>query len=364
MLHVNADQTRLHRLGRTQTELDLLDLLTRIDIDGDSDLPVTHPQRIESFTAALRDGMTSVVGKESILHGWRVQNLFAEVIAALGSVRLLKSEDIGDCYYSGLKPKPADFRIRTSEGRLLLTDVKNVFTRHGSPRLALSQGELQGLERYASLAGADEVTVAAYWANLNLWTLVTLDTFAPEGDRKILTLPAAMMGNRMGELGDLHIGTRSPLTLMLGADDPQPINEAGEAAFSVGSVELLCDGDLIDDEEEQRIATQLMLHGSWPAEEEAVVEDGRLAAIRFNCRPEVREQDRQGFDLVGSLSSMYSAAFNHRTLGTHGEVRELASPVQPGSLGTLIPDGYSGEALPLWRFKQEPSTGDRPSSQQ
>jgi len=354
---VNEEQTLLHRLDRSQTELDLLDLLTRIDTGDASDLPVTHRDRVDSIASALRGGMASVLGKESILHGWRVQNLFAEVVAALGTVQLLKSEDVGDCYFSGAKPKPADFRIRSADGRLMLTEVKNVYGRHRLPSLVLSQGELQGLNRYASLAGADDVTVAAYWANLNLWTLVSLAAFSPDGDRSVLTVSDAMKGNRMAELGDLHIGTKSPLTLTMQADDPKPLNEAGEAAFTVGSVEIHCDGHLIPDEQEQRIAIQLMLHGNWSAEEEAIVEDGRLAAIRFTCSPEVSDQERQGFDFVGSLSSMYSAGFNHRTLGEDGAVRELASSVSPGSLGTLIPEGYSGEALPLWRFKQQPGSG-------
>lgn len=356
---MSADQTRLYQLGRTQTELDLLDLLAKIDVDGERGHPVTHPDRIDNVVWALRERMTSVLDKASVLHGWRVQNLFAQVVAALGSVQLLKSEDVGDCYYMGPRPKPADFRIRTAESSLLLTDVKNVYTRRGSPMLSLSQGELAGLEHYAGLAGADNVTVAAYWANANLWTLVTLDAFTSEGGKAVLSLPAAMAANRMGELGDLHIGTKAPLTLTLNADDPHPINEAGEAAFTVGSVDLCCAGIRIDNQLERKIAMQLMMHGSWLGEEEAVIEDGRLVAMRFTCRPEVSEQDRQGFDLIGSLSSMYSRAFNHQTLGAHGEVRELASPVDPGSLGTLIPDGYSGDALPLWRFHLEPNTGDR-----
>ncbi len=66
------------------------------------------------------------------------------------------------------------------------------------------------------------------------------------------------------------------------------------------------------------------------------------------------EDSGQGFEIVGSLSSMYSA-FYRQTTAPEGLVGQIWLEAVPGKLAELVPEGYRGKALPLWIFIQSPS---------
>jgi hypothetical protein len=71
--------------------------------------------------------------------------------------------------------------------------------------------------------------------------------------------------------------------------------------------------------------------------------------------------ERQGFAMVGALSSMYSAMFNDITLDDEGAVRRLDHHSEPGELGSLIPADYferSDRRLKLWVFHVSPADED------
>jgi hypothetical protein len=95
-----------------------------------------------------------------------------------------------------------------------------------------------------------------------------------------------------------------------------------------------------------------MHFGGWEADERASVKNHRLVELRYVAEPV--EDTSQGFEIVGSLSSMYSRLFESSTTGPGGAT-SLDVSVRPGMLISLVPHDYSSIELPLWRFQLQPS---------
>lgn len=198
--------------------------------------------------------------------------------------------------------------------------------------------------------------IATYWVAWNTWTLVPDSAFTIDANRAILDLASAMQFNEMWSLGDLSVGTRFPLRLRLIVDKTKPraIDENGVASFTIGSVELYCKDFEITQADEQRIATYLMLYGTWREENEVLTDGTTVDSVEFRLVP--LRDNKQGFEIIGSLSEMFSS-FYRQAIVQEGQVGQIKVDVSPGSLGQLIPQDYKGDALPLWRFILKPGSG-------
>jgi hypothetical protein len=75
-------------------------------------------------------------------------------------------------------------------------------------------------------------------------------------------------------------------------------------------------------------------------------------AIEYEFSPE--QESQQGFEIVGSLSSMFSTFYRHATAKDGNGVAQIHAKSEPGALGQLIPGDYKGNALPLWRLIVHP----------
>lgn len=168
--------------------------------------------------------------------------------------------------------------------------------------------------------------------------------------------PEAMKMNEMGTIGDMSVGTAPPLKLRLvtDANKPRTVREDGNVVFTIGGVELWCDGKQIKEQKEQNLAFYLMLYGDWPASgPSAIIENNERLAVEFTAEP-VASNPGQGFEFVGSLSGMISRRYNELT-APKGQIDKLSPSVEPGTLGVVIPKDYKGKHLPLWRFVQQPN---------
>lgn len=352
-------------------DLDALDLFSRMDVPASGTATtVPSPERRERFHNKLNATLDQSLSNPSRLHGWRVQGLFEAMIVSLGAVRMIKEEDAGRYFFDAADAvRPADFRIITAAGEHLLVEVKGVNPSDDTKPQRIRNQDLDPLLRYAELTGA-RLLFAHYWSAINLWSLV--DAFALarlDERRRVLNFESAMMANELGLVGDAQIGTEPPLTFSLIADPAgQEHDDRGartEIRFRVGAVELASAGRVLTDLQQQKIAWFLMLHGQWLPTEQPVIEDGRLVRIDHVFRPVVPDDKEfaeaisdQGFALVGSLSSMYSNAYNDVTLTEDGEIRMLRHEPDPGALAALVPSDYwdnrESDALPIWRITQDP----------
>jgi hypothetical protein len=205
------------------------------------------------------------------------------------------------------------------------------------------------------------VKLAVYWERWNCWTLVPLSACEHKG-RPVLSLPRAVKANEMGMLGDLHVGTRFPLRFRVVADPARErtLSDDGEVAFTIGDVELYCGDRRLTGKREWTIAMWFMLYGRWEEEATAEISDGNLVAMDFTRTPP--EDSGQGFEIVGTLSSLFSSMYLSSTSDAD-RVTRLGIYVVAGSLGALMPDDYHSDTLPLWRIHQVQEkrvSGERP----
>ena len=206
---------------------------------------------------------------------------------------------------------------------------------------------------YASAVEA-KLMVAIYWSRCNKWTLISPDNLECSDTLCSIGMPNALIRNRMSLLGDVHIGTRVPLTPRLVANRKKTrrVSEDGRVQFTIGDVEVLCAGRRIEQKAEQAIGLYLMQWGDWPMEAPVLcVKDGELYGVDYVAEPE-ETTPGQGFEMVGSLSGMISKQFYELTVEA-GQIARLAPRTEPGSLGIEIPVDYRGADLPLWIIVQQ-----------
>ena len=306
------------------------------------------------FVERVRGSVSRSLSNEALVHGLRTQAMFGALVVSLGKVDLLKEEDAGEIYASDAALKVPDFRLILQDGSKMLVEVKNFYQRNDPRRaFALSGDYLDGLVRYSGMMGC-ELFVAVYWARWNIWTLLPPDAFRIEGNRRRVDLPEALRQSQMVRIGDYTIGTKFPLSLLMHADrnEPRIIGPDGAGTFTVSNVEVYCGGRLVIDAVETRIATYLMFYGRWRYESEPKLVGNEIEAVEHRWVPEQDQQ--QGFEIVGSLSEMFSTFYRFMTQ-EDGEVTRLQIEVTPGSLGQLIPENHKGDKLPPWRFRMHPA---------
>ena len=341
----------MKQLPRNPMRFDVFDTFARFA--REHQIPLYAATAQEDFVAALRTSIARSLQDERLLHGRRTEAMFEAMVASLGQVQVLKQEDAGEVYLADDTLKVPDFRLVLTDGSQLLVEVKNHYQQDPGQAFAMSSSYLDGLVRYATQMNC-ELKVAVYWARWNTWTLVSPTVVRGQGERASLTFEDALRANEMWLLGDLMIGTRFPLRLRLYSDPTRSrsIDEHGEADFTASAIEMFCAERQITDETERNIAFQLMLFGDWPEEDEVLVVDNKVEWIEFRFHP--TEESGQEFAIIGSLSGMFSRAYALATLEA-GTVKQLRTSDVPSRLGRLIPEGYKGKALPIWRLSIRPS---------
>lgn len=357
----------IKRQPRDSQGIGAVKLLSALDLPTAASETAGAVDNIEEFARRLAGGARSSLANPSRLYGLRGEAMFRAVLVALGDFQLLVEEDEGQLYYddaAGAVKQP-DYRAVDSEGRHLLIEVKTVPPNPSRLRHAIPAAEVQALRRYGELSGAP-VALAHYWSAANLWTLVDLDRLQARGGRYELELTDALKANQMGRFGDRTIGTVPPLALHLTVEEFAPRTEPDIAPVVIKNVQMLAAGRPIVDEVEQRIAFLLFRYGGWPVDTPAELDDdGKLVSFALVAAPpeEMRPIVKgQGFAIVASLSSMYSAIFNEITLDDEGAVQRLDHHSEPGEIGSLIPDDYferPDRELALWVLHLQPADADQ-----
>jgi hypothetical protein len=160
----------------------------------------------------------------------------------------------------------------------------------------------------------------------------------------------------MACLGDFAVGTRYPITLRLNADMAKPREASPErhVTMTTGSAEITVGDVLIEGKAERNIALYLMMYGKWNYDGAQVEfdEQGLPIAVVHQVAPEDTIPD-QGFEIIGSLSSLYSQVYNSLTL-EQGRVSRL-NVKHPAALAPIIPRAFQKKQLPLWRFILQPN---------
>lgn len=315
---------------------------------------INQEDALNDFLKNARDSVSSSLENDTFLHGQRTQNLFENVIVSLGKVKLIWEEDAGGGWYDGPDLHIPDFFVALTNGDRMLIEVKNYHGIHGPYKLRSSYWK--GLRRYGELRGAP-VYLALYWSRWNLWTVVPIDLMQLEDKKRVLSMGDAMKANIMERFGDVMIATTPPLALHLIVDKTKPRSvEGDQASFTIGDVKIFCGNNEVMEEFEKGLAWTFMWFGKWDSENTYLEYDSDKLPDRviFECSVSEDNPD-QDFEMLGSLSSMYSSSFRLATGEHEGKLTSIEVPVKPGQFGNLIPDDYKGQQLPIWRFRIKPS---------
>ncbi len=314
------------------------------------------PKAADQFLGRVRESVERALGSDTLIYGHHTQALFEALTVSLGGVKLLKREDAGELYADEDELEIPDYHIVLPDGHRLLVEVKNLHqTEPFKNPLILPERYVRGIRKYAELMNAP-LRFAVFWVRWNAWTLVTPDVFRPTARGYELTFADAMINNDMGLLGDKAIGTVFPLKMrfVADADKPRTVGPDGVVIFTISDIKLFSKDNEITDEVERNIALYLTLYGKWepvgPAA--AKIVDGEFQYAEETFMP--LDDDGQGFEIIGWLSSMYSAFYRQAT-ASEGRIGQIRLEAVPGQLGQLVPEGYHGESLPLWIFILTPA---------
>ena len=322
---------------------------------------------IAEFGDAVEQSLAHSTHAQNRVRGLRAEALFLAVVASIGKVTLIKSEDAGDLYYAGADQLVPDFRIVLKDGRQLLVEVKAVSGLRASHKteLKLSDAYVQRLLRYTNATGA-ELRVAIFWEDLRLWTMNSMEAFHRGRNgtgRWAIGFGRAMAANEMATVGDYAIGTEFPLKFRVLFDpdrsDPIPANAEGTFTATIAGIQLLSRDKVLRDVA-ARIAWKLLWYGDWDCyRQEQLHDGGRLVAVDHLVGPQhldASDADAAGQEIIAWLSGLISTAYLHGAATTiHSSTGDPV--LEPGYMRNFIPENFMslGLDLPLLVMELRPN---------
>jgi hypothetical protein len=350
----------MKRIPRNPAKYDVFELFHSIaEQQGFSPCAPGADQR---FLEAVRQSLNRHKTDRLLLYGKRTEFMFGFVAAALGKASMIRHEDNGELFVADPDVQPPDYRIVLKAGPEFFVEVKNYHQMDALGPFTVPGAYVSKLEKYAAIFNKD-VKFAVYWVRWNMWTLCGLERFERDGDRLSIDMFHAIKYNEMAALGDYMLATRPPLALVILPDTRKPrfVDRSGLCKYTVGSIEMYCGAEKIDDKFEKDLAFFLMLYGRWGGGEQQMrVVNRLLSSISLVVTPEERTPDQE-FEIVDNMSGLMSARYRAATsLDEPGSI--MIRPAKgPEFLEFQIPDDYKGKQLPLWRFIIHP-TEDTDSS--
>ncbi|MDR5798058.1 hypothetical protein QCE49_32170 [Caballeronia sp. LZ008] len=342
----------MKRIARDPGKFEPLNLFTAIGREAGYRLG--SEAHYHHFINAVEKSLKASQANLNMLHGKRIEALFAHVAGALGRCLMVKAEDAGDIFVADGEVKIPDYRLVLRDRSQLLVEVKNCHGDGIERPFSLKRDYVDQLDRYADMNGAS-LKFAVFFSSWRSWCLLSRQSSQEEDDDLIITFPNAMARNEMSSIGDVVIATLPELKIELLADpaEAHAVDKRGRARFIIRSAKLFCAGKEIVDSAEQEIAFRLMRSGKWPDTSEAIVEDGKLLGVIITARPETTHEG-QHFEIIGHLSSLVTSAYAEMTVKDRRPIA-LDVAADPAAFALCIPEDYQSEALPLWRLVQQPN---------
>lgn len=342
----------MKRKKRNPEKFDPVELFTAIgrdlgytlDTDGD----------IRDFLDRVGKSLKASISNPAMLHGKRVEAMFAHVAGALGRCRLIKQEDAGAVFVNGDDLEIPDYRLVLTDGTALLIEVKNFRPKNYRQDFTIDADYLSKLEAYAALNGLP-LKLAVYFPNPNAWVLLSKESFTTDHNVLRINFVEAIALNEMSLLGDRMIATLHDLHIdFLGDPAECSVPDTnGEVQFTIRDIRISCGGEEVTDNLGKTIAFYLMRYGEWIEQENtALMQDGKVVGVHFVYAP-MEPGEEQAPHIVGTLSNMVSNAYKELTVRS-GAVVALDVKHDPDVFSLGIPEGYKG-SLPLWQFILQPN---------
>ncbi|MCB0308279.1 MAG: hypothetical protein KDD48_02825 [Bdellovibrionales bacterium] len=293
-----------------------------------------------------------------VLHGMRAEKMFGYVARSLDGCDLIKNESHE--YYSPFSIQPPDYEMITKDKKRFFVEVKNnneefEFDSLPDNRYIVNEKYLQKLIKYSELNGV-ELKFAIYWVKLGMWTLVPIDCFSVIKGRRFVTLETAILNNEMVLLNDRMIGIKPPLIFRVLTDPSKPrvVSSNGEAKVNVLGFEIFNGTTKITSRNDLQLCWFLIMNAVWKQQdpEASVTEKNDLQRFDFIFEPEEVTPD-QGFEVVGSLSTLLSRQFNSMTVPNR-DIQNYIPKTDHLSLKSSIEFTKNYNQLPVWQFFVHP----------
>lgn len=338
----------MKRIKRNPEKFEVIDLFTALGREHGYKLSVE--QDANDFIERIGKSLKMSQNNHNLLHGKRVESLFAHVAGALGNCRLIKQEDSGEAFTTEQDIQTPDYKLILKDGSQYFVEVKNCHFPNIKSPFPFNKEYIKKLETYTELHGT-QLLFAIYFSRQNKWFLLRKQSLIEQKKRYVTDFINAIAKNEMSLLGDRTIGTEPDLAIELLADRTKEakFNEDGEANFIIGDVKIYSANREIKDDLEKSIAFYLMRFGNWnESDSEGIFDGDEFLGVKFTYSPHAPPED-QIFSIIGDLSSMISSSYREQTV-YEKSVIALDTNLEPSVFAVNIPDKYKGNNLPLWQF--------------
>ena len=359
-------------MARRPEQIETLNFHAAVDVPAPGEQRrVSDPARVEATVAQFEAGLRDSLQTSSRIRGWLSDQLFGLIAADLGGCKLVKQEDAGVLFYEGDVKLP-DWRLTLLSDKSILVEVKA--EDDNLPRVSkLRPAEVARLQSYAELNDCP-LYIAIHWVAMSVWTLVPINDYVRVGDHFEIDLATAFKRNHMCSLlNDRMLGLRPPLEFRLTMQEvPDEMQDVPDEKSAIGSerapeenetwrlsvvttgVRMFAGGEEMVDESETALVWFLIQHARWPCEEKLEDSGDSMWEMVFTMRPDESHAE-QGFDIIGSLSELYTRMFYSSTTSLEDETTKLSIDVEPGTLPRLVPTDFESDRLPLWHLHINPS---------
>ena len=292
------------------------------------------------------------------VYGKRTQNIFFEMVKAIGSVKLIKEEDSGAFATVEKEAKLPDYRIITSEDESFLVEVKNFYYKRlpekGLPFRRIRKKDFQAYSVYAGLLGLP-IKYAIYWQNIEVWTLTDSSFFIDSGSTYTIEFGQAMLRNEMIKVGDYSIATVSPLRIRVDFE-PAPYDQKKgrqKIKMTIKRIRFFSKDKEIHDTKMQKLAFILMMYAGWNIKEpELLIKENKIIGEEFTATPQVDEDYKNWPDLKVYVSTLFTNMYKFEIESKRSYQIYLHKSLP--NLENLVPEKPFNKGLPLWIFRVHP----------
>lgn len=316
---VEMKKNVLSKRERKPTKFDALNVFAAWA--QDEHVAMTHKDAIPRFTRFLEESLKESLQSDTLLYGNRTQAMFEEVVANLGAVQLVKSEDAGAIYNVDTTLEIPDTRIILADGQNLLVETKNCHKAWDKP-YRIKAKYLDGLVRYSKLVACD-LRIAIFWSQQRRWTLIPPSALVPDGKSLQIGFGDAFMANEMGTLGDKLIGCGFPVTIRCCVE-----KRNGKSRMQADKHRYFINKREITQANEKKLLFFLMLWGDWEMNSKVFEEDEykRVTDVTFAPNEELRNGEPDSGDqcvLTEFLSTVLSRYWLQFTSNEDGKFKTM-----------------------------------------
>lgn len=342
----------MKKLIRNPNKFDVLELFSSMATTNGYKINNLHSidDFIKKISSSIKESSTNDIMK----FGKRIESLFAYVIGALGQVKLLKQEDVGNIYSLDDDILAPDYKAILKDNTQFLIEVKNFYLKDFKKEFILKKDYYLKLQKYADINNIP-LKFAIYFSTMNQWVLLPITAFKKNKKTFSIDFATACAKSEMSLLGDRMIGTTPNLEIhmLTNKHESKPITTSGIVDFTIREIKFFCNKNEIKNTIEKNITFDLIKYGKWEEDTEIIMEKDNFIGIKFIYAP--TEISEQNFEIIGTLSGMISNKFKEMTIN-NGEVEALDLDLNPSLFKIFIPDDYDSKDLPLWQFILQANT--------